>query len=119
MKKNCLIKLLHPECGKCVAAPAPLSEALSVQWPECEKLHLAQIFEEVVLKERVLVVEEALHLPRFLFGGSHIRTPNGRLTVRYFTVVSVHVRYSPYSDSPGFGRTPRLQSSVLLSVILW
>ena len=62
MKKNCLIKLLHPECGKCVAAPAPLSEALSVQWPECEKLHLAQIFEEVVLKERVLVVEEALHL---------------------------------------------------------
>ena len=48
------------ECWKCVAALLP--EALSVQWLEYGKLRLVHIFEEAVLVEWVLVVEEALHL---------------------------------------------------------
>ena len=46
---------LYCDCSKC--APAALSVALSVPWPEHGKLRFPQIFVVVFLVERVLDVE--------------------------------------------------------------
>ena len=59
--------MLHPEFGNGAPAPAPLSVALSVQWPMYGKPRLQQIFVEAFLVERVhleevLLVDVDLHL---------------------------------------------------------